>query len=50
MNMNVYDVASRSAVSALSEKLVARDSERVKFPDFTCQAWKTTLPLGIIEG
>ncbi|MGQ9802163.1 MAG: Gfo/Idh/MocA family protein [Candidatus Saccharicenans sp.] len=50
MDMNVYDAAAWSAVSALSEKSVARQSEPVKFPDFTRGAWKTTPPLGIIEG
>jgi len=49
-DMNVYDAAAWSAVSALSEKSVARNSEPVKFPDFTRGAWKTTPPLGIIEG
>lgn len=50
MDMNVYDAAAWSAVSALSEKSVARNSEPVKFPDFTRGAWKNTPPLGIIEG
>ncbi len=50
MDMNVYDAAAWSAVSALSEKSVARNSEPVKFPDFTRGAWKTTPPLGIIGG
>ncbi|NPV82655.1 MAG: Gfo/Idh/MocA family oxidoreductase [Candidatus Aminicenantes bacterium] len=50
MDMNVYDAAAWSAVSALSEKSVARKSEPVKFPDFTRGAWKNTPPLGIIEG
>ncbi|MCX8159365.1 MAG: Gfo/Idh/MocA family oxidoreductase [Candidatus Saccharicenans sp.] len=49
-DMNVYDAAAWSSVSALSEKSVARKSEPVKFPDFTRGAWKTTPPLGIIEG
>ncbi|MDD8031940.1 MAG: Gfo/Idh/MocA family oxidoreductase [Acidobacteriota bacterium] len=50
MDMNVYDAAAWSSVSALSERSVARGSRPVKFPDFTRGAWKTTLPLGIIEG
>jgi len=50
MDMNVYDAAAWSAVSALSERSVARNSEPVKFPDFTRGAWKTTPPLGIIGG
>lgn len=49
-DLNVYDAAAWSAVVALSEKSVARKSEPVKFPDFTRGAWKTTPPLGIIEG
>lgn len=50
MDMNVYDAAAWSAVSALSEKSVARKSEPLKFPDFTRGAWKNTPPLGIVEG
>ncbi|MDI6699200.1 MAG: Gfo/Idh/MocA family oxidoreductase [Candidatus Saccharicenans sp.] len=50
MDMNVYDAAAWSAVSALSEKSVARKSEPVRFPDFTRGAWKITPPLGIVEG
>jgi len=48
-DMNVYDAAAWSVVSALSEKSVARNSEPVKFPDFTRGRWKATPPLGIIE-
>ncbi len=50
MDINVYDAAAWSAVSALSERSVTRGSDPVKFPDFTRGAWKTTPPLGIIEG
>lgn len=50
MDINVYDAAAWSVVSALSEKSVAKNSEPVKFPDFTRGRWKTTPPLGIIEG
>jgi len=50
MDMNVYDAAAWSTVSALSERSVARNSEPVKFPDFTRGRWKTTPPLGIIGG
>jgi len=49
-DMNVYDAASWSVVSALSEKSVAKNSEPVKFPDFTRGQWKITPALGIIEG
>ena len=48
MDMDVYDAASWSAISELSEKSVARMGESVKFPDFTRGKWKTNKPLGII--
>ena len=49
-DMNVYDAAAWSVVVALSEKSVANRSKPVDFPDFTHGRWKTTPPLGIIEG
>jgi hypothetical protein len=49
-DMNVYDAAAWSVVVALSEKSVANRSKPVDFPDFTRGRWKTTPPLGIIEG
>jgi hypothetical protein len=49
-DLNVYDAAAWSVVSALTEKSVARKSEPVPFPDFTRGRWPTTPPLGIIEG
>ncbi len=47
-DMDVYDAASWSAVSELSEISVANRSKTVDFPDFTRGAWKTREPLGII--
>ncbi len=48
-DQDVYDAASWSAISALSEMSVARRSASVDFPDFTRGQWKKTSPLGIIE-
>lgn len=48
MDMDVYDAAAWSAISALSERSIARRSRSVDFPDFTRGAWKTREPLGII--
>jgi predicted dehydrogenase len=47
-DMNVYDAASWSVVSGLSERSVANKSRPVEFPDFTRGKWKTNPPLGII--
>ncbi len=49
MDMDVYDAAAWSAVSALSEKSAANKSRPVDFPDFTRGQWKTTPPLGIVS-
>lgn len=48
MDMDVYDAAAWSVVSALSEDSVAHKSRAVDFPDFTRGQWKTNPPLGII--
>lgn len=40
--LTVYDAASWSVVSPLSEKSVASGSQPVDFPDFTRGKWKTT--------
>ncbi len=40
--MNVYDAATWSAVTALSERSVANRSRPIDFPDFTRGKWKTT--------
>ncbi len=39
-DMDVYDAASWSAVSELSERSVAHKSKPVDFPDFTRGAWE----------
>ncbi len=48
-DMNVYDAASLSAVTQLSEWSVADKSRPMDFPDFTRGRWKTNRPLGIVE-
>jgi predicted dehydrogenase len=45
---DVYDAASWSAVSALSEKSVANRSRSMDFPDFTRGKWKTNPPVRIM--
>lgn len=47
-DMDVYDAADWSVVSALSEKSVAGRGKSVDFPDFTRGAWKVRKPLGIV--
>ena len=46
-DMDVYDAACWSAISAVSEKSVAKGSEPIEFPDFTKGKWKTRPPLEI---
>jgi len=48
-DMDVYDGAAWSVVGELSERSVERDSEPVKFPDFTCGKWAMTRPLHSME-
>jgi predicted dehydrogenase len=48
-DLDVYDAAAFSAVSALSERSIAAKSAAVEFPDFTRGKWKKRLPLGIIS-
>lgn len=48
-DMDVYDAASWSVVSELTERSVANKSRPVDFPDFTRGKWKTNTPLGIVE-
>lgn len=48
-DMDVYDAAALSAVSALSERSVASGSRPVECPDFTRGQWKTRQPWGIVE-
>jgi len=45
---DVYDAATWSVVSALSEKSVADRSRSVDFPDFTNGKWKTNPPIEIM--
>jgi predicted dehydrogenase len=47
-DMDVYDAATWSCITELSEKSVANRSRPVDFPDFTRGRWKTTPPIGII--
>lgn len=47
-DFDVYDAASWSAVSALSEASVANRSQAVDFPDFTKGKWKTRPRLEIM--
>ncbi len=49
-DLDVYDAAAWSSISALSEKSIAKDGAAVKVPDFTRGAWKDRKPLGIIKG
>jgi hypothetical protein len=49
LDMDVYDAAAWSSVTALSSLSVASGSIPVKFPDFTRGEWKTYRKPGIIE-
>ena len=49
-DMNVYDAASLSVMCDLTERSVADRSRPQDVPDFTRGKWKTTPPLGIVEG
>jgi predicted dehydrogenase len=46
---DVYDAATWSVISPLSEKSVAEGDVPIEFPDFTRGAWKTRTPVGIVE-
>jgi predicted dehydrogenase len=48
LDIDVYDTAAWSAVSALSEKSVASRGAPIDFPDFTRGGWKTNPPLEIV--
>ena len=48
-DFDVYDAATWSVVSALSEKSVANRSLPVDFPDFTKGKWKTNRPVQIMN-
>jgi predicted dehydrogenase len=47
-DIDVYDAATWSCITELSEKSVASRSSPQDFPDFTRGRWKTTPPIGII--
>ena len=43
--LDVYDAASMSVVSPLSEKSIRKGSAAVKIPDFTKGKWKKNKPI-----
>ena len=43
--IDVYDAASMSVISPLSEKSIRLGSAPVKFPDFTRGKWKSNKPI-----
>ena len=47
--ISVYDTATWSAITVLSEQSVANKSAPVDFPDFTRGKWKTTKPVQVRE-
>ena len=47
-DIDVYDAATWSCITELSEKSVASTSSPMDFPDFTRGRWKTAPPIGII--
>jgi predicted dehydrogenase len=49
-DQNVYDGCAISVIGPLSEWSVANGSRPVRVPDFTRGRWRTTEPLGIVEG
>ena len=49
MDMDVYDAAALSAVSAISEQSIAANGKPIDFPDFTRGMWKTNPELGIVQ-
>lgn len=46
LDFDVYDAATWSVITALTEKSVANRSQPVDVPDFTRGKWKTMRPLG----
>ena len=46
---DVYDAATWSVISPLSERSVANKSAAVDFPDFTRGKWMTNPPIGIMD-
>ena len=49
LDMNVYDLATTCSICELSERSVRNRSCPVDVPDFTRGAWKTTLPLELVD-
>jgi hypothetical protein len=49
LDMDVYDAASWSVVTPLSEKSVASRGNPMDFPDFTRGGWKNPRPLHVME-
>jgi len=47
-DIDVYDAATWSCITPLSEQSVAGGSSPIDFPDFTRGRWKTTPPIGVI--
>ncbi len=47
-DMDVYDAATWSCITELSEKSVADRSRPMDFPDFTGGRWKSNPPIGIL--
>ena len=43
--LDVYDAASWSVISPLSEKSIRQNSASIKIPDFTRGKWKTNKPI-----
>jgi hypothetical protein len=48
LDQDVYDAATWSCISELSERSVAAGGAPMEIPDFTRGAWTTTAPLGIV--
>lgn len=49
LDMDVYDAAAWSAISALSEQSITAGNRPVDFPDFTRGLWEDRTPLGILS-
>jgi hypothetical protein len=49
LDLDVYDAAAWSVVTALTEQSVAGRGKPVEFPDFTRGGWKTRRPLRVME-
>ncbi len=49
LDMDVYDAASISAVTPLSEQSLARRGRSIPFPDFMKGRWQTRRPLHVME-